>query len=151
MWKKFLELFIKKAWPVIKELLVRYGKEILEFIFEKLSEFIKSWIEKIKNEKMAKAEESHEKASTATDPEEKKKYEYEYEFYKKEAESYAEKMKDMEEELEKLKQSIREDVTKKTKDLKAENLFSTNTKDSYNPFVLKDTNNILKLENKNEN
>ncbi|MDR4889721.1 hypothetical protein RGU12_19700 [Fredinandcohnia sp. QZ13] len=151
MWKKFLELFIKKAWPVIRKLLVKYGKEILEFVFEKVTELFKNWIIGMGKEKKAKAEESYEKAKAATNPEEKKKFEFEYEFYKKEAESYKEKIKVMEEELEKLKETLREDINKKTTDLKAEDLFSTNSKDSYNPFVLKDTNNILKLEDKNDN
>lgn len=142
MWKVIVKFFLEKIWPEILKLLVKYGKELAEFIFAKAFEFIKNWISNLANEKAKQAEDAYSKAKNSSDPDEKKKYEQEAEFYKREVESYASKMEDLERQFNEFKQSVQKDVVNKTKDLKAEDLFKTNKED----FSFNSSNNILRLE-----
>jgi len=133
---------MEKIWPEILKLLVKYGKELAEFIFAKAFEFIKKWIINLEKEKEMQAEEAYSNAESSSDPDEKKKYEQEAEFYKREAESYARKMEDLERQFNEFKQSVQKDVENKTKDLKAKDLFETKKED----FTFNSTKNILRLE-----
>jgi hypothetical protein len=146
MWKLLVKWFINKAWPVIRTLLEKYGKEILEFIFSKVKDIIIDWVSKMGQEKKQQAQESYKKAQDTSDPEEKKKYMNEAEFYKKEAESYAQKIKDLEKQFEELKKQTEKEVKNKTRNLKAEDLFDTATKSVNDSLTLKQNNNILMLE-----
>jgi hypothetical protein len=146
MWKILIKWFMEKAWPVILKLLVKYSKELLEFIFIKIFDFIKSWVEGLGKEKEEKAYQSYKKAQATADPEEKKKYMHEAEFYKKEAESYSKKLEDLEIKFEALKKQMEQEVATKTQNLKAEDLFETNSKSSMDTLLLKQNNNILMLE-----
>ena len=146
MWKLIIKWFISKAWPVIRTLLEKYGKEILEFIFSKVTGIVIAWISKMGQEKKQQAQESYNKAQDASDPEEKKKYMNEAEFYKKEAESYAQKLKDLEEQFKELKKQTEQEVKNKTRNLKAEDLFDTASISINNSLTLKQDNNILMLE-----
>ncbi|MGG0174699.1 hypothetical protein [Gottfriedia acidiceleris] len=150
MWKKFIGVFLKYMWPEIKELLLKYWKEISEFVLAKVTVLFKKWFDDLIQEKVDKSEESLKKSETATDPEEKKKYQYEAEFYKREAESLAEKIKDWEVKYEKLKQSVDKEVKEKTTHLKSNDLFESNSKGEYKEIKLVNNQNILRLENKNE-
>jgi hypothetical protein len=143
MWKIIFKWFVETAWPVIRSLLGKYAKELLEFLFARFAAFIMEWVLGMGKEKAKKAEESYEKAQAASDPEEKKKYTFEAEFYKKEAESYVEKLKEMEEKLEKLKQQTEAEVVDKTAKLKAEDLFDTKNKTKQLSLT---KNNILMLD-----
>ena len=146
MWKILMKWFLEKAWPVILKLMAKYSREILEFIFVKIGDFIKSWIEGLGKEKEEKAYQSYEKAQAAVDPDEKKKYMHEAEFYKREAKSYSEKLKDIEIKFEALKKQMEQEVASKTQNLKAEDLFETKSKSSMDTLLLKQNNNILMLE-----
>jgi hypothetical protein len=151
MWKIITKWFIQKAWPVIRTLLVKYGQEILEFTLRKVKDLLMSWIAGMGKEKQEKAEESYKNAQAASDPEEKKKYEYEAEFYKKEAQSYADKLKEWEIKFEELKKQTEQEIKIKTQKLKAENLFETNSKSVMDSILLKQNNSILMLEDKTNN
>lgn len=151
MIKIILNWFIDKAWPVILKLLAKYSQEILEFIFIRIFDFIKNWIEGMGKEKEEKAYQSYEKAQATVDPEEKKKYMHEAEFYKKEAESYEEKLKDLEIKFETLKTQMEKEVANKTQNLQAEDLFETNSKSSVDTLLLKQNSSILMLEDKSNN
>lgn len=151
MFKIILKWFIDKAWPVILKLLAKYSQEILEFIFIRIFNFIKNWIEGMGKEKEEKAYQSYEKAQATVDPEEKKKYMHEAEFYKKEAESFGEKLKDLEIKFETLKTQMEKEVATRTQNLKAEDLFETNSKSSVDTLLLKQNNSILMLEDKSNN
>jgi hypothetical protein len=145
MWKLLSKWFIQKAWPVIKILLEKYAKEILEHVFIKIKDFIINWFDELSKEKSQKAQESYEKANATSDPEEKKKYMYEAEFYKKEAESNEQKIKEFEKKFEDLKKQTQEEVNTKTKKLMADDLFNLGN-NPQNSLTLTQNNNILRLE-----
>ncbi|WP_309858102.1 hypothetical protein [Bacillus sp. SLBN-46] len=151
MWKIIIKWFIQKAWPVIRTLLAKYGQEILEYILSKVKNLIISWFTGMGKEKQEKAEESYYKAQDASDPEEKKKYEYEAEFFKREAQSYADKLKEWELKFEELKKQTEQEIKIKTQNLKAEDLFETNSKSANEAILLKQKSSILMLEDKTNN
>ncbi|WP_223592519.1 hypothetical protein [Neobacillus bataviensis] len=70
---------------------------------------------------------------------------YEAEFYKREADSYAQKLKEMEIKFEELKKKTEQEINIKTENLKADDLFETNKK-SPDSLILKQNNRILMLE-----
>jgi flagellar motility protein MotE (MotC chaperone) len=148
MWKLIVKWFISKAWPVIRQMLVKYGMEIAEYIFSRVRDLVLDWINKMGKEKQQQAQESYKKAQETSDPEEKKRYMYEAEFYKREVESYEQKIKDLEKRFKELKKQTEEEVKDKTKNLKAEELFDTTNKTVNNSLILKQNNNILMLEGK---
>ena len=62
MFKKIIEWFLKKAWPVILAFLVKYGAEIVEFIFKIIKEKMDKMRQKQQEEHMKKAQEDLETA-----------------------------------------------------------------------------------------
>ncbi|MCA1321576.1 hypothetical protein LC085_16850 [Bacillus tianshenii] len=143
--------FIKSVWPVIKQLLVKYGAEILEFVFQKVTAFMKEWMTGVFNRKQEQAEENMKNAQSASDEQEKKKYQDEAESYKRQAEAYAEMCREWESKFEEFKRSMEKEVKEKTENLKPDDLFNVKAKKSNDNLIqLKESSSILLLENKKE-
>lgn len=143
MFKKIKVWFLQKAWPVILKFLIKYEDEIVEFIFKTINEKMDQKRKKQQAEYMSNARDDLEKAKEATDPNIKRQYYDSAVISQGKANSFDEKMKIFNEYLDSLKKEVKEEISQKTSNLKAEDIFETEKEDK---FDLKEKTSYLQIE-----
>lgn len=143
MFKKIMEWFLKKAWPVILRFLIKYSDEIVDFIFKTIKEKMNHKRKKEQTEYMAMAQDDLEKAKRAADPEIKSQYYDNAVISQEKANSFDEKMKLLNEYLDSLKKEVKEEIMQKTSKLKAEDIFETEKEEI---FGLKEKQSYLQID-----
>ncbi len=125
---KVIEWFLKKAFPIILELLKVYGEEIVRGLTKVIFTYMAEREKKKAEDHLNSAKESFAKAEKAETEEVKNKHLFEYEFYKKQAELKSNEINELAKDFANIEQKTVKLVAEATSKMKAEDLFDLNKK-----------------------
>lgn len=144
--KKALEWFIKIAWPIVKFVIINFGREITIFIFEKIKSTVRRKRTAKMEEALNKAKNVENAAEETNNPEEKLRYYEIAKAYKDEAEYQRRFLNDFLEEIENAALEIMETVQQKSSEVEVDDLFTFDKKKG----TLKAAENRKLLEHKSD-
>ena len=125
---KFIEWFIKKAFPVILKLLMAYSEEIVRSLIKIIYKYMSDRKKDEAKENINIVKENLKKADNASTDEERKAFTIEAEFYKRLAEANVKEIQDLAKEFAEIEEKTVRLVVENTAKLKVENLFELNKK-----------------------
>lgn len=123
MKKSVLNWLMKFGWPIIKYVLINYGRQIAYFVSTKIKERFKIKKAQKMEDALNKAHHNEENAKNASSSEESLKFYEIAKAYKEEAEFHRKSMDEFEREIEKIIDSVMDDVVNKSKQIEFDHVF----------------------------
>lgn len=120
---------MKFGWPVIKYVLVNYGKQIAQYVTSEVKEKVR----KKKLQKMeaayARAKENENNAESASSSEDSLRFYEMAKVYKEEGDFHSKSLNEFESEIESIVEGVIEDVVRKSNDIEFDQLFAIEGKE----------------------
>ncbi|MFJ7971339.1 hypothetical protein [Psychrobacillus sp. NPDC096389] len=128
MKKKAITWFIKMAWPVVKFVIINFGKEITAFVIEAIKVKVKSKNNAKMEEALKNARNAEISAELTEDQDQKLRFYELAKGYKEEAEYHKRFLSDILDALEESSKEIMETVQQKSSEVNADDVFVLDNK-----------------------
>jgi len=129
MWEKIVRWFIKYAWPLIKQFLLRVLAEVFEWLFNLLKKFLGRWGNKQATDADIKAQEADNKANVSTSAEELERYVVEARVWREVAEKLRVDNEDLQQKLGEIQKKASAQVEDKVNKMTVDKIFEVSKKD----------------------